>query len=348
MAKSETPRKRRKVQGVTMMDVAERAGVSPSTVSLFFRNPDAVSAKAGNAVRTAVRDLNYAPNRMAGGLASASSPVVGVIVPSIRNAFFAETIASLQRGLDPARLQIMLGQTEYDQSVEDALVRTTLSWAPAALVVAGTDHSAATRQLLKASGVPVVEIWELGGETPLDMAVGFDHREVGAAAARHLASRARRSLVFLSGRVHEDKRAASRAEGFLAEAKALGLPARHFDHPAPATTELGGILFNRVLAELGNEDAVGIGCSNDHIALGVLFEAQRQARSIPGDYAVMGFGDLEFASSAAPALSTIRPFGDVIGSETARLILGRRAGLEDTDRTSIIDTGFRVVQRQTT
>jgi LacI family gluconate utilization system Gnt-I transcriptional repressor len=329
-----------------MMDVAEKAGVSPSTVSLFLRKPDAVSAKASEAVKAAVRELNYVPNLMAGGLAAANSRVVGVIVPSVRNAFFAETVAALQFELGRAGLQILLGHTEYDQAVEEALVRTTSSWAPAALVIAGTDHSAATRRLLGASRVPIVQIWELGGETPVDMAVGFDHRAVGAAIARHLASRGRRSLVFLSGRSHEDKRAASRAEGFLAAARELGLPARHFDHPAPATSELGGILFNRVVSELGDQELVGIGCSNDPIGLGVIFEAQRQSKSIPGDYAVMGFGDLEFAASCNPPLSTVRPFGDLIGSETARLIAARRSGSEGFATT--VDTGFGIVQRQTT
>lgn len=60
----------------------------------------------------------------------------------------------------------------------------------------------------------------------------------------------------------------------------------------------------------------------------------------------MGFGDLEFAASCNPALSTVRPFGDLIGSETARLIAARRNGSEDF--TTIIDTGFGIVQRQTT
>lgn len=344
---SVAPRKRRKIQGVTMMDVARQAEVSASTVSLYLRRPEAVSAKVGDAVKAAIRDLNYVPNLMAGGLAAATSSVVGVIVPSVRNAFFAETVAALQRDLGQARLQILLGHTEYDEQIETELVRTALSWAPAALVIAGTGHSSATQQMLEAARLPVVEVWELGGSQPIDMAVGFHHEEVGAAAARHLASRGRRSLVFLSGRSNDDKRATQRAAGFLAAGRELGLSVHHISHPAPASTELGGILFSRLLKEMGKQDQIGIACSNDLLALGLIFEAQRRQVAIPQECAVIGFGDLEFSSSCNPALSTIKPFGDLIGSEAARLILGSLGGGGGRERT-IIDTGFGIVHRQTT
>lgn len=347
MTEAHRPRQRRKIQGVTMMDVAKRAEVSPSTVSLYLRRPEAVSAHAGEAIQAAIAHLNYVPNMIAGGLAAASSRVVGVIVPSVRNAFFAETVAALQRELGRARLQMLLGHSEYDSRTEEDLVRTALSWAPAAMVVTGLDHSATTIRMLKSGHVPVVQIWELGAEPPIDMAVGFHHEQVGAMAARHLIARGRKSLVYLSARTHHDKRAADRATGFLATAASLGVPARHITHPGAATTELGGILFGQLLAESGDQEGIGIGCSNDWLALGVLFEAQRRGKRVPEDFAVIGFGDLPFAGSCNPALTTIRPPGDLIGNEAARLIIARLRG-EDVGGPTCIDTGFSEVHRQST
>src|SRR5690606_8852000 len=115
----------------------------------------------------------------------------------------------------------------------------------------------------------------------------------------------------------------------------------------PATTELGGILFSRLLKDVEEQDQVGVGCSNDLLALGLIFEAQRRQVAIPEECAVIGFGDLEFSSSCNPALSTIKPFGDLIGSEAARLILKRLGEAEEGEHT-IIDTGFGIVHRQTT
>ncbi|MGJ3265314.1 MAG: LacI family DNA-binding transcriptional regulator, partial [Salinarimonas sp.] len=155
-------RGRRKMQVVTMTEVAAAAGVSPSTVSLYFRRPKSVSPAARAAIAQAVSELGYVPNLVAGGLAAASSRVVSLIVPSVRNAFFAETVSALEAALAPQGLQVMLGHTEYDLAREEALVRAALAWAPAAIVLTGLEHAPDTRALLQRARVPVVEMWERG------------------------------------------------------------------------------------------------------------------------------------------------------------------------------------------
>ena len=339
-------RKRRKMQRVTMMDVAKLAQVSPSTVSLYLRKPEAVSASAGQEIAKAIGSLGYVPNLVAGGLAAASSKVVSIIVPSIRNAFFAETVSTLQAELVAEGFQVLLGHSEYGEEQEEALVRTALSWAPAAVVLTGLSHGPNTRKLLEASGVPVVEMWELGGE-PIDMAVGFSHPQVGASAARHLLSKDRRTLAFLGARMQDDHRAAQRAKGFQEAAQAGGAGScTIISHPGAATVETGALLLNRALQQIPNLD--GIACSNDLIALGVLFECQRQRIAVPNDIAVVGFGDLDFSASCVPSLTTIRPSGDLIGREVARLILNSIQDNRPERAQSIVDTGHVLIERRST
>lgn len=337
-------RPRRKMQRVTMMDVARRAGVSPSTVSLYLRKPDAVSPTASQDIAQAIEDLGYVPNMVAGGLAAAGSRVVSVIVPSIRNAFFAETVASLQTELAAEGLQVMLGHSEYSENDEEALVRTALAWAPAAVVLTGLSHSKAARKLLAGGGMPVVEMWELGAQAPIDMAVGFSHAAVGATAARHFAQQGFTRLAFLGARLSQDRRAAARADGFVAEALRLGLPEPQIlNHPAPATAEAGAQLLGRVQSNPGLQ---AVACSNDLIALGVLFECQRRGIAVPGHLAVIGFGDLSFSSTSNPPLTTIRPSGDLIGREVARLIKACVHGNRPPEGARIVDTGHLLVERK--
>ncbi|MBM6580707.1 LacI family DNA-binding transcriptional regulator [Microvirga sp. BT689] len=339
------PRKRRKMQRVTMMDVAKLAQVSPSTVSLYLRKPGAVSPAAGQEIARAISTLGYVPNLVAGGLAAASSKVVSIIVPSIRNAFFAETVSTIQSELSAEGLQVILGHSEYGEDQEEALVRTALSWAPAAVVLTGLSHNAETRKLLQASGVPVVEMWEIGGK-PIDMAVGFSHPQVGASAARHLLSKGRRSLAFLGARMQEDHRAAKRASGFAEETKRAAEPAtcEIINHPGAATVEAGSLLLNRALRQIPNLD--GIVCSNDLIALGALFECQRQGVAVPERVSLVGFGDLDFSASCIPSLTTIRPSGDLIGREVARLILASIHGERPEGTSLVVDTGHVLIERR--
>lgn len=333
-------RGRRKMQAVTMAEVAAAAGVSASTVSLYFRRPKGVSPVAREAIARAVADLGYVPNLVAGGLAAAGSRVVSLIVPSVRNAFFAETVAALESALAPQGLQVLLGHTEYDLAREEAVVRAALSWAPAAIVLTGLEHTQGTRALLKGARVPVVEIWERGAR-PIDMGVGFSHPEAGAAAARRLIGRGRRRLAFVGARMQEDRRAAQRAEGFAAAAGAEGADATILNHPGPADPQAGALLLDRALREVPGLD--GVAASNDFVALGALFEAQRRALPVPERLALVGFGDMPFAAICVPPLTTIRPSGDLVGRETARLVLARIRGDAPLERE--IDTGHVLVER---
>lgn len=328
---------------VTMADVARRAGVSVSTVSLYLRKPGAVTPRTGRAVAAAVEDLGYVTSLVAGGLAAASSRVVSVIVPSVRNAFFAETVAAIQEELKKARLNVLLGHTEYDLAEEESLVRTALSWKSAAIVLAGTEHSPGARRLLQNASIPVVEIWELGGRT-IDSAVGFDHAAVGRDAAAHLVARGRRRLRFLGARLHLDHRARTRAESFVEAARAAGAVAEIESHPGSATAPVGALLVARAMEATPGID--GIAFSNDHLAMGALFECQRRGIAVPERLAMMGFGDLDFAPVCEPPLTTLRPSGDLIGRETARIIVESVAGA--ARRGEVVDTHHVLVQRLST
>nr|WP_304363587.1 LacI family DNA-binding transcriptional regulator [Jiella sp. LLJ827] len=324
-----------------MSDVAEAANVSPSTVSLYLRRPGAVSKRAGAAIQSAIEELGYVPNLMAGGLAAARSRVVGVVVPSMRNAFFAQTVSAMQAIMSSRGLQVMFGNTDYDEAAELDLVRAYLSWSPSAMVITGLHHAPLTRDLLRAADCPVVEMWELGA-SPIDLAVGFSHDEVGRAQARHLIRKGRRRLAFLGARMQDDRRAMQRADGFAAEAREAGIAAEIVHHIKPASAETAAALLAKALAKDPAID--GVAASNDTIALGLLFECVRRGLDVPQHLSIIGFGDLEFAAFSNPSLTTIRPFGDVIGEEIAGLVLSVLEGGERPEN-AIINTGFVVVER---
>lgn len=335
-------RRRRTTRRVTMSEVARLAAMSPSTVSLYLRRPEAVSATLGGRIERAIETLGYVPNLVAGGLAAASSRVVGVIVPSVRNAFFADTVEALQRAIRDGGYQLLVGSSEYDPAEEERLVRATLAWSPAAVVITGLVHSAGTHRLLRRAGVPVIEVWELGQE-PIDTLIGFSHQAVGGEMIRHLHGRGRRRIAFLGARLDVDRRARLRREGCAAAAALLGLePLVVIDDPGPAGPEAGGMMLARLLA--GHPEADAVCCSNDHVALGALFECQRRGIAVPDRLAVLGFGDLPFAGCCVPPLTTIRPPGLEIGRLAGDIILRRAAGGDPGPRT--VDLGFKLIERQ--
>ncbi len=334
------PRRSRRGSGaVTLHDVARLAGVAPITASRALNSPDQVSEDVRTRVREAVARTGYVPNRLAGGLASTRSRLVAAVVPTISGPVFLETVQSLTEALAEHGYQLMLGQAGYTGSREDALLEAIIGRRPDGIVLTGIMHSAEGRRRLLGSGIPVVETWDLT-PTPIDMLVGFSHAEVGREVARYLHRRGRRRLAVVAG---DDERAQRRMAAFDAAARVLGLPAvERVVVPAPTTLKSG----RRALAELMQRasDTDAVFCSSDLLALGVMTEAREQGRAVPGQLAVVGFGDLEFAADLSPALTTVHINGGAIGRQAARFIVDRAEGRTEPER--VIDIGFTIVERR--
>jgi LacI family gluconate utilization system Gnt-I transcriptional repressor len=236
----------------------------------------------------------------------------------------------------------MLGQSGYTESREDVLLEAIIGRRPDGIVLTGIMHSPEGRRRLLASGIPVVETWDLT-PTPIDMLVGFSHAQAAAAVARHLHAKGRRRVAVLSG---DDERAMRRTQGFVEEAIKIGL-VHHATEiavrrvPAPTTLGSGRVGLAQLLEEAPDLDAVM--CSSDMLALGVLTEAQARGIAVPERIAVVGFGDLAFARDTCPALSTVRIDGTAIGQRAARFIVDRAEGRDVGEK--VVDLGFELIVR---
>jgi LacI family gluconate utilization system Gnt-I transcriptional repressor len=162
--------------GITLSDVASLAGVSAITVSRALNTPAAVSPETLERVRSAISRSGYVPNLVAGGLASNRSRLVAALVPTIAGPVFLETIQALTDALAEAGCQLILGQSGYSGAREDALIDAIVGRRPDGIVLTGIMHSSEGRRRLLASGIPIVETWDIT-PTPIDMIVGFHRRK---------------------------------------------------------------------------------------------------------------------------------------------------------------------------
>lgn len=329
---------RRGTGGITLSDVAKLAGVSAITVSRALNTPAQVSPETLQRVRDAVARTGYVPNLLAGGLASNRSRLVAALIPTIAGSVFLETVQALTDTLAAQGFQLMLGQSGYSGAREDALIDAIVGRRPDGIVLTGIMHSPEGRRRLLASGIPVVETWDLT-PTPIDMLVGFSHEKVGMQAAAWLHRKGYRRPAIVTA---EDHRAGLRRAGFEAGLRDLGVksvPACVVS--APSALGNGRAALLDLLAQDARVDAIF--CSSDVLAHGVLTEAQAQGISVPGQLAVMGFGNLGFAADLHPALTTVHVDGAAIGAQAARFIVERAEGRDTGLR--VRDIGFSIVER---
>ncbi|MEJ8850126.1 LacI family DNA-binding transcriptional regulator [Variovorax rhizosphaerae] len=325
---------------VLMSDVAKAAGVARVTVSRVLSDPDSVAPATRAAVQEAVAQLGYVPNLNAGTLASSRSRIVGAIVPTLSNAWFADTMDGLSKVLGAAGYQLLLGQTGYDADAEEKLVDAFLGRRVDAMVLTGTAHTAGVRSKLQKAGIPTVECWDLCDD-PIDMVVGFSNEAAGEAVAAHLLARGRRRFGFLGA---DEDRARKRLQGYRAAiARAGGGEVVTRSAAPPTSIDDGAAGLAQLLAAEPRLQAVF--CSNDTLALGALLECRRRGLAVPGELSVVGFSDLPVAAACVPPLTTVRIASRELG-ERAGLLLARRLSREPGEVPRIHDIGFSLALRE--
>lgn len=327
---------------VKITDVAAAAGVAPMTVSRVINTPDRVSAETAARVRAAIERLGYVPNLIAGGLSSRRSRMVAAIVPTIAHPMFAGLVQTFTDALRQAGYQVMLSLSGYADQDADALLRALLGRRPDALLITGATHSRAAEQMLVEAHIPIVEIWDVSSR-PIDMLVGFDHAEVGAAVAAFFRRKGHDRFAVVSA---DDPRALERSEGFARAVQAAGgTMVGNTVLRAPSTIMAGRRALQALLPQLDRRTALF--CSSDLLAFGAITEARVHAIAVPEHLAVCGFGNFELSAAAEPAFTTVNVEGAEAGVTAAGFLLRRLAG-EPPREADRIHVPFRIVERAST
>jgi LacI family transcriptional regulator, gluconate utilization system Gnt-I transcriptional repressor len=297
------------------------------TVSRFLRSPERVSASTGHQISQALQETGYTPNWQAGSLASGRSHAVAVIVPNIAHSIFADTLHGLGTGLQALGLHMLVLSSDYSLAQEESHVRTVLGWAPAAVVVTGRHHLPATQQLLLAAhnrGTPIVEMWDQSppSETPAFAQIGMAHTRVGAAMASALLERGYQRLCFMNSSVAGDIRALERCDGFVTQARRVGVQVSVLDVLPGDLVEMSRQRFAdwHATENSAGRPPCGMGFANDLLGTGALLQAHALGYQLPQALGLLGFGDFPAGRYCHGGLNTMHIDGEHIGQMCAEHI----------------------------
>jgi len=329
---------------IKMSDIARHAGVSPMTVSRALNDPSTVSEKMRRKVEAAVREFGYLPNRIAGSLSSKRSNVVGLVVPSIQNSLYASMVQAISDVLRTNGFHLMIANSGHRLDEEEALIAAFLAQRVCGLILHNSTHNKRVRDLVRSTGVPVIETGNLPAE-PLDMAVSYSNFEAARAMTAHLGRLGYRKIGFVTLPLRDNDRSQERRRGYFAALKELGLPA----DPGLVLEAAGGFAEGadavvRLIQTHPGLDAAFF--AGDVLAVGALLECQRRGWAVPGRVAIASFDDLDLLRHAVPTVTTLRIPRHEIGRRSAELLVNRLLGASP-ERIKI-DLGFEIVQRDST
>jgi len=306
---------------LTLRDVSEASGVSEMTVSRVLRNRGDVSATTREKVLQAAKSLGYVPNKIAGALASQRVNLVAVIIPSLSNMVFPEVMTGISRVLEETDLQPVVGVTDYLPEKEEKVLYEMLSWRPSGVIIAGLEHSDASRAMLRASGIPVVEIMDTDG-IPVDAMVGISHRRAGREMAAAIIEAGYRRIGFLVTKMPLDHRARKRFEGFTQALAKAGIEMADQEFYSGGSALAKGREMTQTMLER-TPDLDFLYYSNDMIGAGGLLYLIEKGYDIPRDIGLAGFNGVELLQGLPRQLATMDACRAEVGRRAAEILVER-------------------------
>jgi LacI family transcriptional regulator len=307
----------------TITEVSRRAGVSRSTVSRLIAGKGYVSDAAKAAIDRAIRELGYRPNRLAQGLRSNRSDIIGAVVVDVASPFYAQMVGGIQKGARAAGKSVILA-SGYAVAAEEAhaIVELLDRACDGLILYLENPLRPDVVAMIRAARMPVVTIG--GSECPADLAVHIDNFAGARDAMRLLLAEGHRDIAYLSGGLmyrdtHERLRG---IEAALGEYR-LGLNDIQVSH-GEFEEKFGYSATASLLAS--GQPLTALMCGDDDIAAGALLALKQAGRSVPGDISLVGFDDNFHARHLTPALTTVRQpvaeVGYLAAQRLARILAG--------------------------
>lgn len=301
----------------TINDVAERAGVSKSLVSLVMRGSPNVSDARRAAVLEAARELSYRPNAAARSLVRQRSYVLGVVLSDLHNPFFADVTDGIEEAAASAGYRALLSSGFLDAERERKAVDTMLQLRADGLLLLGNVANI-ERFESAALSVPIVAISREAPSTWLDT-VRDDDRLGASLLVDHLVELGHRRIAHISGGAAAG--GPGRLAGYEDRMRHHGLE-EYITAVEGAFTRGGGCTGMEALLELP-ERPTAVVAPNDFAALGALDVADAAGIDVPGDISITGYDNIFLARMGRVDLTTIEQPASELGATSVGLLLER-------------------------
>ena len=335
----------RELKPPTIHDVARIANLSKSTVSNVIRNASGVSEATRARVQAAIDQLGYRTNIVARQLAQQRTRVLGIVIGDLANPFYAE-MAKLIESLAAARgFQVMFCNTQVDQEVELAGIRSLLEHRVAGLLFLAYAGSPAAARTIVGSRLPVVFVTcaaDWGDVVAVDDVGGAD------AATQHLIGLGHKRIAYLADSVIEESADNDRKAGYIRAMTRAGLQPQLLRWEAkPDTVLIDGKTVSIRTVLTGRNRMTGVFAANDLHAIDILDCADRLGVAVPAQLSVVGFDNIAMAGLARIGLTTVAQPKEMMAQIAVETLEQRISGRLKGGRLRQI-ADFAFVERTTT
>ncbi len=302
---------------VTIYDVAREAGVSMATVSRVINGSANVKPSTRKKVLRVIEELGYRPNAVARGLASKKTTTIGVILPDISSAFFAELARGIEDIANMYHYNIILSNSDQNLDKELKLINNLLEKQVDGLLFLGGNVTEDHRRIFTTSPIPIVLVATADPKHELP-SVRIDLKKASYDAVSFLLGKGHTRIAFLS-ESFQNAMGRARYEGYVEALKEYQVPVNENLIMEIYPTYEMALKGTKTLLSL-SVPPTAIFAANDEIAVGAIHSIQDQGLKVPQDIEVVGFDNTRIAEMVRPMLtSVVQPMYD-IGAVSMRLL----------------------------
>ena len=304
----------------SIREVAKRAGVSLGTVSNVLNRPEIVAEETRERVKSAIEEIGFVRNGSARQLRAGRSQHIGLVVLDVANPFFTEVARGVEDLANQAGYVVILCNSDDSVEKENHYLHVLEEQRAQGVLITPVQSDAGYLQRFRQRGIAVVLLDRPSRSKDL-CSVSVDDVRGGEIAAGHLLEKGHERIGFVHGPL-SIRQIADRRRGVIRAVKTAGLD------PGRTIVDITTHAQSAREGEDSVEKLLGAGikptavfCANDLLALGLMRGLIKRGISIPGDMALVGYDDVEFASVLATPLTSIRQPKYELGRAAAELLL---------------------------
>lgn len=304
---------------ITMLDIAEKAGVSKATVSMVLNKRDkSISEETKKKILELAKELNYIPNSLARGLSTKKTGTIGIVLPDITNPFFSSIARAIEDGANSLGYNVIFCNTDNEIDKEVEYIKLLISKIVDGVIFIAGGESSSSVKMLKSNNIPFVLVDRYIDSYTDEYGVYLLNEDGVIKGIEYLYSKGSRKIAFVKGNesllISND-----RLKGYKYATDMYGIYDEKLIFNGDFNIEGGIKATESILQELGKIDAIFY--SNDIMALGGMKVLLRKGLKIPEDIKIMGFDNIDICEIFEPELTTIaQPIYDM-GKESCRLLI---------------------------
>lgn len=308
-------------QKIKLSTIGEALGVSTATVSLALRDSPLVADDTKVKVKAYAQDIGYIYNRRAASLRTQKSGIIGVVVRDIINPFYSEILGAIETELDRSNQTFLLSNHYDDVDKQRDFLETLLQLGADGVILSPAINTPSEDiERLRKNGLPMVFVARSMPDMDVPVFRGDDAWGIGL-ATNHLISLGHKRIAMIGG-TDDTSTGRDRYNGYALAMERAGLPVEpKWRIPGPRTKAAGFEAATELLA-LADHPTAAV-CWNDLVAIGLMSGIARAGLRPGIDISVTGYDDLEEASIATPALTTVWNGQSEVGRNAARALLDR-------------------------